>query len=57
MSHSPKRTQISTDVALRDIVNKKEQMLRFEAGIGLIHAGLTQRKYTVAGAVSGLHRR
>jgi hypothetical protein len=36
MSHSPKYTQISTDVALRDIVNKRSTGSGFEAGIGLI---------------------
>ena len=39
--------RISTDVALRDIVN-----ISFEAGIGLI---ILSRLFTVAGAVLALH--
>jgi hypothetical protein len=50
--YSPKHTQISTDVALRDIVNKRSYGSGFEAGIGL----MLRAAFTVAGAVSGLHR-
>jgi len=56
MGHNPKYTQISTDVALRDIVNKRSAGSGFEAGIGLICCKYYSGIYRCGGSVGIVSR-